>query len=89
MSRHTAVRTSRPDDTADLLDRQWLELRACLVGGGAREDQLGAMRAAFMCGAHATVAVMAMGRDAIDAVMRELQRELGADEATVRRMGVH
>lgn len=79
----------RRTGTADLLDRQWRELRACLVEGGAREDQLGAMRAAFMCGAHATVAVMAMGRDAIDAVMIELQRELRADEATVRRMGMH
>jgi hypothetical protein len=49
----------------DRLDRLWLDLRECLLEGGAHEDQLGAMRAAFMCGAHAAVVALATGRHAV------------------------
>jgi hypothetical protein len=73
----------------DRLDRQWLELRECLLEGGALEDQLGAMRAAFFCGAHGAVAVLAQGGDAADALLAELHRELRDSQATVRRMGLH
>lgn len=86
MRRRAPVRMAHSDD---LLDRQWQGLRACLLEGGAREDQLGAMRAAFFCGAHATIAMLARGRDAADAVMLELERDMRADQAIVRRMGMH
>jgi hypothetical protein len=74
----------------DRLDRLWLDLRECLLEGGAREDQIGAMRAAFFCGAHACVVALSQGGpDACDALMAELRRELGASDAAVRRMGLH
>ena len=84
--RRSAVRTSRPDD---LLEREWEGLRAALVEGGCRDDQLKAMRASFMCGCHAAVSVLARCPDAADAVMRELRRALLDDEAVMRRMGMH
>jgi hypothetical protein len=71
------------------LDEQWRELRVHLAMGGATENELGAMRAAFFCGAHACIAVLATGRGAADAVMAELKRDMATSQATVSRMGMH